>query len=246
MAIAILIGIGTLFSVWIVTGVRLMLLARRTRALPEFILGLALLSIAGIGFPLSGLAPFAGAFQLVFTFGGSFFSNTGNCLLMIFTVRVFHDASRLAWSAVGAAAALLAIQAVGHTVGQALAQTPAEKLHAILLWSAGSLALSAIAWGWVAFEALRYHALLRRRVALGLADPIVANRMLLWGLMGAVATSCVLLDTALMYLGGEFGRTVLLPLVTCVAGLLCSVCTILAFWPPAAYLHRVRGSTTRA
>jgi hypothetical protein len=245
MAIAILVGIGTLFTVWIITGVRLMLLARRTRALPEFILGLALLTIAGIGFPLSALGPFVGDWQLAFTFGGSAFSNTGTCLLMVFTARVFHDGSRLAWSAVGAAAALLTVQAFGHTLGQAFAETPAEKLEAILFWSAGSFALSAVAWGWVGFEALRYHALLRRRVVLGLADPVVANRMLLWGLMGTIATTCVLVDAALMYAGGEVGRQVLLPLVTCIAGLLSSACTILAFWPPAAYLALVRGSAAR-
>jgi hypothetical protein len=35
---------------------------------------------------------------------------------------------------------------------------------------------------WGAVEALRWWRLLRRRLALGLADPVVTNRFLLWGL----------------------------------------------------------------
>jgi len=81
-------------------------------------------------------------------------------------------------------------------------------------------------------------------VALGLADPVVANRMLLWGSMGAIALGCVAIDAVLLYTAGEIGRTVIIPLVTAIAGLLVSACMILAFWPPPAYLARVRSART--
>lgn len=241
-----LIAVGTLFVVWIVTGVRLMLLARRTRGLPEFLLGLGLLLQAGIGYPLSVVAQAAPDYALLASALGALFSNAGMGCMIIFTARVFHDASRWAWTVVGAAGALLAVQAAGHVIGQATATTPEEKLNAILFWGAGSLALSGLAWGWTAFEALRFHALLRRRATLGLADPVVANRMLLWGLMGCCAVGAVIIDTLLLYSGAQVAREVMLPTVTATAGLLVSVCMILAFWPPAAYLAFVRGQPAAA
>ena len=39
-----------------------------------------------------------------------------------------------------------------------------------------------LAFAWGGFEALRYFFLLRRRQALGLADPVVTNRFLLWAI----------------------------------------------------------------
>jgi hypothetical protein len=242
MQILMLLAVGTLFVVWIVTGVRLMLLARRTRALPEFLLGLALLLQAGVGYPLSVVGQSAGAFAIVAIALGAVCNNTGMGLMAVFTARVFHDTARWAWALVGAMGALLAIQAVGYAVGQAGASSAEEKLQVTLFWGAGSLALCGLTWAWTAFEALRFHALLRRRVALGLADPVVANRMLLWGLMGCCALSAVVIDTLLLYSGGQVAREVLLPMVTAAAGLLVSVFMILAFWPPAAYLAFVRGS----
>jgi len=41
--------------------------------------------------------------------------------------------------------------------------------------------------GWVCFEAFRWHALLRRRLKLGLADPVATNQILLWGISGVAA-----------------------------------------------------------
>lgn len=235
------VAVGTLFAVWIVTGVRMIVLARRTRALPEFLLGMSLLLQAGIGYPLSVVSQFAGDWSLAVTCVSATCSNTGMGFLYVFTARVFHDSSRWAWAAVGAAGALLLVQAAGYVIAQAAAETQAELLTGILRWGAGSLALSGAAWGWAGWEALRYHGLLRRRVALGLADPVVANRMLLWGLMGAVAFGCVLIDTVLLYSGAPRARDVMLPLVTAIAGLVVSACMLLAFWPPTAYLARVRG-----
>ena len=245
MTLILAIAVGALFAVWLVTGVRLMRLAHRTRALPEFVLGLSLLLMAGLGYPLSVVAQFAGEHALLATAAASLFTNTGTALLFVFTARVFHGASRAAAAAVGLAALLLVAQAVGNVGSHAAAGSEAERVAATLRWGAGSLALNGAAWGWTAFDALRHYALLRRRVRLGLADPVVANRMLLWGLMGAGAVACVVVDSLLLYLGGESGRELGVPLVTAATGLGVSVCMILAFWPPAAYLDRIRGRASQ-
>jgi len=236
-------AVGTLFAVWVVTGVRLVLLARRTRRGPEGMLGLALLLQAGIGYPVSVAAPFAGDYAGLVWVVSAACSNGGMALIFAFTARVFQNETRWAWAVVGAATALLAVQGCGH-VGSQLDDDPAARAHSLLVWGAGSLALSGLSWGWTAWESLRFYALLRRRVALGLADPVVANRMLLWGSMGAIALGCVAIDAVLLYTAGEIGRTVIIPLVTAIAGLLVSACMILAFWPPPAYLARVRSART--
>ena len=239
-------AVGTLFVVWLVTGVRLMLLARRTRGLPEFFLGLALFLQAGIGYPLTVVAESTGDYKVLVTVLGSSCNNAGMGLLFVFTARVFHDGSRWAWVAVGAAGALLAVQAAGHVLGQAFATTPEDKLWALYFWGAGSLLLSGLSWGWTALETLRFHAQLRKRAALGLTDPVVANRMLLWGLAGCFAVGAVVIDTLLLYSGSDVARVVILPMVTAAAGLMVSVCMILAFWPPAAYLALVRRGAATA
>jgi hypothetical protein len=242
MIVLMVAAVGTLFVVWIVTGVRLMMLARRTRGTPELMLGAALLLQAGIGYPLSVVAPYAGELApLVWLVSGTC-NNGGMALLFAFTARVFHDGARWAWMIVGAAGALCAIQAGGNSLAQ-VSGDAAARAQSLLVWGAGSLTLSGLAWGWTGYEALRFYAQLRKRAALGLADPIVANRMFLWGAMGVIALSCVVIDAVLLYTAGEVGRTVVLPLVTAIAGLLVSVCMILAFWPPAAYLARVRASS---
>src|SRR5262245_26634874 len=183
MMIAMGLAVGTLFVVWIVTGIRMMRLARRTGRSPELLLGLGLLLQAGIGYPISVVAPYAGAALPLLWFLSSSCTNTGMGLLFAFTAHVFHDRARWAWMIVGAGSALLLVQTIGHVTTQSSAD-PAVRAEGLLFWGAGSLFLSGFSWGWTGFEALRYHDRLRKRAALGLADPVVVNRMLLWGMMG--------------------------------------------------------------
>jgi hypothetical protein len=241
MLLLLAVALVTLFVVWVVTGVRLMLLARRTHALPEFLLGASLLLVAAFGFPLTELSRVVPAFHTPLIAVGSLCTSLGTALLFAFTALVFRRGERLAWVAVGTGSVLLAVQGVGNAVSQALATTPEDELAATLVWGAGSLVLTGAAWGWASFESLREHARLRKRLPLGLADPVVANRMLLFGGMGTIAVACVVVDACLLYLGGESARLIFLPLTTACAGLAVSVCMVLAFWPPAAYLERVRG-----
>jgi hypothetical protein len=49
----------------------------------------------------------------------------------------------------------------------------------VWIWVENVAQISVYAWGCI--EALLYHQKARRRVALGLADPVVANRFALWG-----------------------------------------------------------------
>jgi hypothetical protein len=105
--------------------------------------------------------------------------------------------------------------------------------------------------GWVAFEPLFYCSRLHRRVRLGLADPLVAERMLLWGIGSLARTSLVFAGPlASAYLAGRseaerlsLGAVVLV--LTTLLGLVTSATYWLAFQPPRAYLRWVEARAAR-
>lgn len=243
MKILMAASVLALFLVWIVVGARLLLLARRTRGFPEFALGLALLLQAGLGYPLSVLAQYAGGLETEIAALSSVFMNSGCLLIYVFTAQVFHPRSRLAWAAVGAAGALLAVHGVGSALANAAATTPDERMAAIQAWAVWIFALTGAAWGWTGLESLRHFLRLRKRARLGLVDPVVRNRMGLWAAMGILVVSAVVLDAALLFSGDETAQKVLLPLVTATSGLAVSVLLVLAFLPPRAYLAALRRGT---
>ena len=95
--------------------------------------------------------------------------------------------------------------------------------------------------GWGAVESLRYWALLRRRLALGLAEPVVVDRFRLFGVaMGAglfantATVVCQILDIEIV--GTAAGTVAVSP------AMLAAVALWLAFLPPRAYLARVQRS----
>ena len=53
-------------------------------------------------------------------------------------------------------------------------------------WAYATNGIGDVIFAWTALESFRYWNLLRRRVPLGLADPLVANRFFLWGVFGAL------------------------------------------------------------
>ncbi|MDX1650030.1 MAG: hypothetical protein R3263_09275 [Myxococcota bacterium] len=238
----VLMGVAVLalFLVWITVGVRLLLLARRTRGFPEFALGLALLLQAGLGYPLSVLGQHAGSLETEVTALSSVFMNSGCLLIYVFTAQVFHPRSRLAWAVVGAAGALLAVHGFGSALAHAAATTEAEKMAAIQRWAVWIFLLTGGSWGWTGLESLRHYLRLRKRARLGLADPVVRNRMGLWAAMGILVVGSVVVDAALLFSGDETAQKLILPLVTSASGLAVSVLLLLAFLPPRAYLAALR------
>ena len=96
--------------------------------------------------------------------------SVSSCALLAFVRTVFRREARWAtWLAYGLGAALSVVYIVPHLLGE-------PTLAIRLAWSA----LRATALLWAVIECARFHVRMRRRVRLGLADPIVANRFLLW------------------------------------------------------------------
>lgn len=238
---ATLLFIGVAF----VVGLRLLVMARRTRGLPELTLGLALFLIVGVGYPLTlaarvvllGQSPgIAG--RVLLPLGGALM-NVGWAAIWVFTWRVFRPEAT--WARVlasGAIAALLLL--AGVTGSRAIAVEDPSVLVRPHVSGNLTLLLALASYVWTAAESLRYWALLRRRLALGLADPVVTNRFLLWGLVSVFSFLSLVGPTLGNLAGIDVAENAVMRLTTAVAGLVCSAALALAFTPPAAYTRWVR------
>jgi hypothetical protein len=227
-----------------VVGARLLIVSRRTRGFPEFVLGFSLASITGIGFPIVLLTEFREAIGPALTFAadfvGSFVVALGFAGFYVFTWRVFRPGSRwaLPLTLLGAGAALLATAAtVWLAVG---AESGEEKFQLVRGWEILLFTSAAAGFLWSAVEALRYHAMLRRRLAIGLSDVVVANRVLLWGLTGVTAGAALVILTLLRLADVNYMSAPVALFTAAVCGLLASLFLYLAFLPPAAYLRWLR------
>jgi len=233
-------AVALLVSVSIVVALRLLALHRRTGSAPELLLGLMLLLSVGVGYPLLIAADRAGPGSVRPLFIVSTLAvNAGFALLFAFTWRVFQPEAR--WARALAAAGVLALLVNGalrcwdavvedqiRIAGEVVAESLLQTMPVML------------AYLWTAWEALRYHGLMRRRVRLGLADPAVCDRFLLWGLMALFVTAGVLLNSVALALRIEILESPWILLASSSTGLAQAVLLVLAFAPPSAYLAWVR------
>jgi len=92
---------------------------------------------------------------------------------------------------------------------------------------------------WTTIESFRYYAAMRRRRALGLADPLVVNRFLLWGLASLMTamTVWVASSTFAIYAQPELlaAWTPIIRVATAGLGLVTISCYALTFFPPERY-----------
>lgn len=240
LAIASMLGF---LGVGSAVGVRLLWLARHTRRLPELFLGGGLASTTLVTFPTTvasvalGFGD-AGLEKLLFAVGlvpvGLLVAG-----LYAFTWVVFRRESRACVGLVVAATAASAVVVVGLAHAR-ITHWDGGALPAVKPWMLALVALFTAALAWTAFEALRYHALLRRRMALGLADPVVANRVFLWGFGALVSVLAMLLIGASKAAGLVIVVHPVPRLATGLGGIACALCWYLAFLPPKAYVERLR------
>ena len=101
----------------------------------------------------------------------------------------------------------------------------------------GSIALS---YGWACFECARYHVLLRRRLSLGLVDPVIADRFGLYAVATALAVAINLVGWVYFWMGIEMLTHPVGGAMLFVFGTASSALMLLAFIPPRAYVARVR------
>jgi hypothetical protein len=218
--------------------------ARRRRDLAPFLLGVNLLFAMGFGYLLcsAGMATAmlsaSPSPRLVATLLGCGYAATilGLCAALAFQWRVFWPGARWPLWLMGLFFAAMAVGWAGYARSGVLATGRYEGGSVWLLY-AGMLATNL----WVGIEPLVYHAKLRKRVRLGLAEPLVADRFLLWGL-GSLARAAMLLlgplaELVLSRLGPEarLSFSSLTLVLASLLGLAASVAYWLTFNPTAAY-----------
>lgn len=231
--------------------IRLLGLAQKTGELPERVLGLGMVAFAGIAYPmfLVGLLG-AGHLSREAQLAVLVLANLGYwaCLvsLAVFTRVVFRP--KAAWALL-AVVGLTLLEAAGagisivHSFGSAEARTYADPV--VRASSAMISASFALLFLWTSIEAATYRSALRKRLALGLADPVVVNRMGVWAIGTGVAC---LVDFGLVASNG-FGldprETSIPALLQSASGLACALTWMLTFAPSESYLAWVRRRAAR-
>jgi hypothetical protein len=233
------IGGGAFVLASLVIGIRVMWLAQRTRGLPEFAMALGLLLMGGLGYPILILAQF-GSFlpdgaRVSLIFVHLVFHAVAMPAVAVFNWRVFrpHDA----WAKALLAAVCLAVLEcfVGQSIDPGYRAMALDGEQVWLLYGQ----IGVVVFLWSAIESLRYFARLRKREKFGLADPVVANRFLLWGVGTLCAGSVTTLVQVLQALGVDTNGTPAGAAVISPLGLIAACTLWLAFLPPARYTRWV-------
>ena len=227
----------TLMSLFV--GGRLILRGLPTRATPELLMGVAYFAAPGLGYPMS-VASNAIADRLwstlVFGLGHALIA-LGVSVFFFFNSRVFRAASPFAQGFAAACAILFSLSSLeivrGHNAvgSDFLSLASVRGALVILLFVLG------LAYGWTAYEGFRHNGLMRKRARVGLGDPVVANRFLLWGFAGSMQVFADLVSAHALWVGDDMVTNLPSMLATAGVGVVNSVLLVLIFLPPARYVR---------
>ncbi len=237
---------GTIYLLTITAvGLRMLQLSRRTGKRPELLIGLSLLlggtvgatlEAAGMGAGQGELGP-AAAGRLLFA--GKLFVAASLVCQCLFIRTVFRPGE--AWSA-ALVSGILAIPAVAFAGFAASGTFATGELP--LTWFSVELVGRVAASIWLVAEALRYYAMMKKRLALGLADPVVTNRFLLWAFAGLGGIVLMLTSVPPALFPGNQSLLMSLDLLVFACfGCAISIAYGLAFFPPARYLDWLDGGS---
>jgi len=238
-----LVGTLAFVLVSLVIGLRLVALSRRTGERPELYLGLGILGTAvfGYGAQIASVVlrggPAGGnpvTMSMVgLTCFGKLLHDAGVTLVLLFVLRVFRRGDTRGRILFGLAVSSLWIGmlGLGPTGGYE------DLLHQNVFWWMEY----AVIWSyplWGAYESFRYHRRMRKRAKLGLADPLVANRFLLFGLASLGTLAAVWITSWPMWLSDPAAAAPYQTfnfLTTAMVGIGTVTAYSLAFLPPAWY-----------
>jgi hypothetical protein len=234
------IGGGAFILTSLVLGMRLMLLARRTRKLPEFSMGLGLFLMGGVAYPFQVVAQVAASLPLGLRAALMAFAilclSTGTTFFAVTTWRIFRPGSKAAAAGAplvaGALLLFVVLQCASQGGFSALVRDRSGPFRYHIL-------VVALPVWWASFESFRYYGMLKRRLLLGLADPVVADRMRLWGMSTLIAASTNLVSIYALFTGRDPATWPTGAAIIGAMGLAFSAHLWLAFFPPQSYLQRV-------
>jgi hypothetical protein len=243
MPLGALVGLAAFVLFSVVLGARLFRIARRGGGPPVYALAIAFTMSGGLGAALQAVRPLdlgSDAFQAAAWVAVRLSMDLGIACQVFFTARVFHPRSRGATlgiaAFVGALILVLACYAAVGAIGTPLYRG---------LWFWIEAALHTLGLGFGALESLRYYVRTRKRVRLGLADPVVTNRFLLWGVAVLGAMGAVAVPVGFEALGLE-NQPGLIAGVSAAFALVSTVAYGLTFFPPSAYRRLLERRAARA
>jgi hypothetical protein len=230
----------------LVLGIRLGLLARRTRQLPELLLAIGFFFGGFLGHTLSWCIymlkppePYLTALHYLLSASAAI----ACALLAIMAWRVFRPDA--AW-AKALSLVIVAFLTINVFQQAFIGRPPIEVYVRNPLYWTSTLALMA-PYFWLTWESARYQAQLRRRARIGLpADMVVATRMLLWAVgMGSIAGMLVSLHT-LRVVGVILGTRLSPGPLVSIFGLICATALWLAFFLPHSWVQRIQARSAAA
>jgi hypothetical protein len=239
------IGFVAFFVASLACGVRLLALWKKNRELPELLIGLGVLGIGPVGFGLITIG------QLLHVdhdalgrsiFGlGAFATSAGVFAKFVFNYKVYHPENRKVRGLVAVSGGVLLGCFLGPWFSDGFATlqdvTPLSAARAVMQ-------IACLLWG--SAEALRYFRLMGRRQKLGLADPVVTNRFLLWGIgAGAAGVGTAVGFSAQVVIGLPPLEIPWATLSSSLHGLVAAVAMWFAFLPSAAYRRFVEAHAAR-
>jgi hypothetical protein len=236
--------------------IRLLLAAQRTRQMPELWAALYFVG-AGVGLPLRlyGSSIYESDPTLAATVNvmGHLFFGAGVIAMTVFTWRVFHPGSAHARRFATVTIASILATTVYILVAR---QGSHETSWAMIATNAARL----VPTYWAFSESFKYWGAMKKRAALGIGDPIVANRFLLWAIWTAAVSVLPSASLSLRFLekvASTLGTDVVFqevapPVFLGLRLLFLLVAPIavgalsLSFFPPTAYLDAVRARADRS
>ncbi len=241
MSLFVVCSYGLCFLIATVVGLRLLRIALRTRKAPETGIGLAVFTL---GFGTAGMM----VGQILASRGetalGQAMAVLGFALVTAGTAGLYL-AIRVIFRPNSPWAAILAFTGSGFMIGAFAwrivtggTPTPWDEMTANAVFLAGR----AFIYAWGAFESFRYALLLRRRLALGLAEPMAVAQLICWG----IASTCIGASVATISYGTFVlgARPATWPAgISIISGVSLTACLAiwLAFMAPASLRRRVEG-----
>lgn len=228
-----------------IVGARLLLLYRRLKQPPELFLGLAYLLAGTLGWavllvgtlttsPGQHVSEKYQAFSVVM-------GDLGTFCFYLFVWYVFRRDSAVAKALLALAALALVVSLAADTFVRGVTYGPPPGTVSTI---AGSIA-RAFVFPWMAWEALGSYSAFRRRARVGLGNPLVQNRLLLWGLSALATFGISGTATALYWTASDVADAVVKQnRATGLYGALGAVSALLlwlAFFPPERYQRFIEG-----
>lgn len=220
-------------------GVRTLRLWRRTRMIPELSIGVSVLSIA-----IGGVV-FAALGSMQAEHGGALPRGpvlVGIVALTVHLISCYAGTWQVYRAKTGWATGLFVIGSLLAVAWAGLVMTASSTvwwLPVMLLVLRGGGML------WAAGEAFRYSTMLRRRVSLGLAEPMVAHRIWLWGVGAGAQTFVITMEIGCHALYGVSLAEFTAGIDAMAAfGLMGSIAVAFAFFPPRRYVDAIKSRTS--